>query len=32
MIHQADGAIGVLDLMLSQLQAPVSSEEQGETK
>jgi hypothetical protein len=32
MIHQADGAIGVIDLMLSQPQAPVSSEEQGETK
>jgi hypothetical protein len=32
MIHQADGAIGVIDLMLSQLQGPVSSGEQGEEK
>jgi hypothetical protein len=32
MIHQADGAIGVLDLMLSQLQTPVSFEQQGEEK
>jgi hypothetical protein len=32
MVHQADGAIGVIDLMLSQIQAPAAQEEQGETK
>ena len=31
MIHQADGAIGVIDLMLSQIQTPEAQKEQGES-
>ena len=31
MIHQADGAIGVIDLMLNQIKASETSEEQGES-